>query len=35
MDFLLSHWHCIVPLVAIAVVMLLRNQKDKKKEKDK
>jgi preprotein translocase subunit YajC len=39
MDFLsslwLSHWHCVVPLIAIAVVMLLRNQRDRKKEKDK
>jgi hypothetical protein len=24
MDFLLSHWHCVVPVVAIVVVLLLR-----------
>jgi hypothetical protein len=26
MDFLLSHWHCIVPVLAIAVVLLLQNR---------
>ncbi|MDR2247592.1 MAG: hypothetical protein LBE17_13140 [Treponema sp.] len=24
MDFLLAHWHCIVPVVGIAAVLLLR-----------
>ena len=33
MEFLLSHWHCIVPAVAIVIVMLLRGRvgKDEKK----
>jgi hypothetical protein len=33
MEFLVSHWHCIVPVIAIAVVMLLwgRGKKDEKK----
>jgi hypothetical protein len=26
MDFLVSHWHCIVPLAAIVIVMLLRGR---------
>ena len=29
MDFLLSHWHCIVPVIAIAAVLLLQNRKKK------
>jgi hypothetical protein len=30
MDFLLSHWHCIVPAIAIVVVMLLQGRGKKK-----
>jgi hypothetical protein len=26
MEFLLSHWHCIVPVLVIVVVLLLRNR---------
>ena len=30
MDFLLTHWHCVVPVLAIAAVLLLRNRGEKK-----
>jgi hypothetical protein len=30
MDFILSHWHCIVPVIAIAAVLLLQNRGRKK-----
>ena len=30
MGFLLSHWHCIVPVIAIAAVLLLQNRSRKK-----
>jgi hypothetical protein len=30
MEFLLSHWHCIVPILVIAVVALLHRGKKKK-----
>jgi hypothetical protein len=33
MEFLVSHWHCIVPLIAIAVVMFLRGR-DRKKDRE-
>jgi hypothetical protein len=33
MEFLVSHWHCIVPVIAIAVVMLLRGRGNKDEEK--
>jgi hypothetical protein len=34
MDFLFSHWHCIVPVIAIGVVLLLQGRgKDRKKNK--
>jgi hypothetical protein len=33
MGFLVSHWHCIVPVIAIAVVMLLRGRSKKDEEK--
>jgi hypothetical protein len=33
MDFLLSHWHCIVPAILIAVVLLVQN-KGKKNQSD-
>jgi hypothetical protein len=26
MEFLLSHWHCIVPVIVIALVLLLRGR---------
>jgi hypothetical protein len=26
MDFLLSHWHCIVPVIVIAIVLLLQRR---------
>jgi hypothetical protein len=29
MDFLLSHWHCIMPLAIIAIALLLMNKKKK------
>jgi hypothetical protein len=31
---LLSHWHCIVPVVAIAVVLLLRGRSGKRTGKN-
>jgi hypothetical protein len=38
MDFLgslwLSHWHCIVPVILIAVVLIVQN-KGKKNQSDK
>lgn len=34
MDFLLSHWHCIVPVIAIGVVLLLQSR-GKKNRNDK
>jgi hypothetical protein len=33
MEFLLSHWHCILPIAGIAVAMLF--MRDKPKDKDK
>jgi hypothetical protein len=32
MDVLLSHWHCILPVAAIAVVLLLRGIGKKKED---
>jgi hypothetical protein len=32
MDFLLSHWHCIIPAIAIAIVMLLQGRGNKKRD---
>jgi hypothetical protein len=32
MDFLLSHWHCILPVLGIGMILLLQHcgkQKDK------
>jgi hypothetical protein len=26
MEFLLGHWHCVVPALAIAIVLILRNR---------
>jgi hypothetical protein len=34
MDFVLSHWHCIVPVIVIALVLLLQNR-GKKKDTEK
>jgi hypothetical protein len=34
MDFLLSHWHCIVPVLVIGAVLLLRGR-DKNNQEDK
>jgi hypothetical protein len=28
MEFLLSHWHCILPVAAIVIVLLLRGRKE-------
>ncbi|MDR1626458.1 MAG: hypothetical protein LBT33_07940, partial [Spirochaetia bacterium] len=35
MAFLLAHWHCIVPVIAIAVVVLLQNRGKKKQDGEK
>ena len=32
MEFLLSHWHCILPVVGIAVAMFLMRNKNKEKK---
>jgi hypothetical protein len=32
MEFLVSHWHCIVPMIAIAVVMILRGRGGKNQD---
>jgi hypothetical protein len=29
MDFLLTHWHCIVPLLGIAAFFLLTSRREK------
>jgi hypothetical protein len=29
MEFLLSHWHCIVPAIVVVAVSLLMNRKKK------
>ncbi|GMO52703.1 MAG: hypothetical protein Pg6C_18510 [Treponemataceae bacterium] len=34
MDFLLSHWHCIVPVLVIGAVLFLRGR-DKKNQEGK
>ena len=34
MDFVLSHWHCIVPVIVIALVLLLQ-ARGKKKDAEK
>jgi len=31
MEFLLSHWHCVLPAAVIAIVCLLLNRKEKPK----
>jgi hypothetical protein len=32
MDLLLSHWHCIIPAIAIVIVMLLQGRENKKRD---
>jgi hypothetical protein len=34
MEFLLSHWHCILPAIGIAVAMFFMRDKDKGKKDD-
>lgn len=31
MDFLLSHWHCIIPAIAIVIVMLVQGRSKEKR----
>ncbi|MDR1068305.1 MAG: hypothetical protein LBL36_03550 [Clostridiales Family XIII bacterium] len=31
MEFIASHWHCIVPAIGIAVALLFMRDKNKKK----
>jgi hypothetical protein len=33
MQALLSHWHCIIPVVGIGIAMLFIREKPKKKKK--
>jgi hypothetical protein len=35
MDFLLSHWHCIIPAVMIVIVMVLQGRGKKKQDRSK
>lgn len=34
MEFLLSHWHCILPAIAIIVVVFLMNRSKSKRADD-
>jgi hypothetical protein len=35
MDLLISHWHCILPVVGIIIALfLMRDKKDKDKDKE-
>ena len=34
MEFLLSHWHCIVPVIAIGLVLLLRGRGKKNQDRE-
>jgi len=34
MDFLLSHWHCILPVVGIAAAFFFMREKPKDKQED-
>jgi hypothetical protein len=35
MQFLFSHWHCILPVAGIGIAMLFMRDKPKKKKTDK
>lgn len=34
MEFLISHWHCIVPAIGIIAALFLMREKPKEKETD-
>jgi hypothetical protein len=34
MEFLLSHWHCILPAAVIVIVMILQSRGKKKNSKE-
>lgn len=34
MDFLISHWHCILPVVGIGIALSFMRKKPKEKKKD-
>jgi len=34
MDFLLSHWHCILPIAGIGIALFFMRGKTKEKKKD-
>ena len=34
MEFLLSHWHCILPVVGIVIAMFLMREKPAKEKND-
>lgn len=34
MNFLLSHWHCILPIAGIGVAMFFMREKPKKEKQD-
>ena len=34
MDFLLTHWHCVLPVLVIGVVLILMNFNKKKNDSD-
>jgi hypothetical protein len=33
MQFIFSHWHCVLPIVGIAVAMIFMRDKSKKEDK--
>ena len=35
MEFLLSHWHCILPVLGIALAMFFMRDKSKQKNDDR
>lgn len=35
MDFLIGHWHCILPVMGIGIALFLMKERPKKEKKDK
>lgn len=35
MEFILSHWHCILPIAAIGIAMFFMRDKTKSEKKNK
>ena len=34
MDFLISHWHCILPVMGIGIALFFMRERPKKEKKD-